>query len=129
MKHILLIAAFGSLGALGRYGISTLAEWCFGKSTDTFAFGTLAANLLGCFLLGGVMEVVLHRESLTGDLRAALGVGFLGAFTTFSTFGLETFNYIEHGRWSLAAINVTANLLLGLLCVWAGVSAARVIGA
>lgn len=124
MRELLLVASFGAVGAASRYGAGVLAQRWLGHG---FAYGTLAVNLLGCFLLGFVMHVVAARESLSTDLRAAIGIGFLGAFTTFSTFGLETFLYIEERRYTLAGVNVAANLLLGLLLVWAGVNLARVV--
>ena len=122
MRELLLIAFFGAFGAASRYGVGLLSQRWLGGG---FAFGTLAVNLVGCFLLGFVMHVVVQRVSLGAVLRAAIGVGFLGAFTTFSTFGLETFEYVQHGRWLLAVANVAANVVLGLLLVWAGVSLAR----
>ena len=122
MRDLLLVASFGAVGAASRYGIGLLTLRLLGQG---FAFGTLTVNLLGCFLLGFVMHVVAQREAVSTDLRAALGIGFLGAFTTFSTFGLETFDYLEKGRFTLAGLNISANVLIGLLLVWAGVSLAR----
>jgi len=122
MRELFLVASFGAAGAASRYGVGLLTQRLWGHG---FAYGTLAVNLLGCFLLGFIMHVVAERELGSADLRAALGVGFLGAFTTFSTFGLETFAYLEERRFALAGANVAVNLLGGLLLVWAGASLAR----
>jgi CrcB protein len=122
MREIALIATFGAAGALARYGTNLLAARLLGTG---FAYGTLTVNLVGCFLIGLLMP--LASESVPNYLqwRAALGVGFLGALTTFSTFGFETFAFIEKQRYDLAAINVCANLIIGLMCVASGVSLGR----
>jgi CrcB protein len=124
MREIALIASFGALGALARYGTSVLAARLLGSG---FAYGTLAVNLIGCFLLGLVVEVFHQQMPTHNAWRAALGVGFLGALTTFSTFGVETFAFIEKQRYAAAALNVGTNLIIGLLCVWAGVALGRMI--
>ena len=124
MREIALIATFGALGALARYGTSVLAARLLG---DGFAFGTLAVNLVGCFLIGLLMQVANENVPNHVQWRAALGVGFLGALTTFSTFGMETFALLERQRFALAALNVGTNLIVGLLCVWAGVTLGRMV--
>ena len=126
MREIALIATFGALGALARYGTNVLAARLLG---DGFAFGTLAVNVVGCFLLGLVVAVANQQVPNHALWRAALGVGFLGALTTFSTFGFETFVFLEKQRYALAALNISANLLIGLLCVWAGMALGRAISA
>ena len=92
---------------------------------DRFAFATLAVNVLGCFLLAALVHVSTVTAFVSSDLRIGLAVGFLGAFTTFSTFGYETMKYVEDGVWLLAAGNVAANLVLGLAAVWGGFAVAR----
>ncbi|HPF70830.1 MAG TPA: CrcB family protein, partial [Candidatus Krumholzibacteria bacterium] len=92
---------------------------------DRFAFGTLAVNVLGCLLLGALLEAERHTPLVTPPLRLLLAVGFLGAFTTFSTFGWETFRYLQDGATQLALANVSANLVLGLGAVWSGWGLAR----
>ena len=124
MRDLLLVACFGAAGAASRYGVGLLSQYLLGHR---FAYGTLAVNLLGCLLLGFLMHVVAGREAASAGIRTALGIGFLGAFTTFSTFGLETFAFIEERRYAVAGLNVALNVVLGLLLVWAGVSLARAI--
>ena len=122
MREVLLVASFGAIGAASRYGIGAATQRMWGQG---FAYGTLTVNLLGCLLLGFLMHLAMEREATSVDLRAALGVGFLGAFTTFSTFGLETFAFLEERRFMAAGCNVALNVVCGLLLVWAGASLAR----
>ena len=122
MREVLLVATFGAFGAAGRYGVGLATQKLWGQG---FPFGTLCVNLLGCLLLGFLMHIAVEREATSTDLRAALGIGFLGAFTTFSTFGLETFAFLEKRQLAMAGLNVVINVILGLLLVWAGVALAR----
>ncbi|MBL7214358.1 MAG: fluoride efflux transporter CrcB [Phycisphaerae bacterium] len=116
------IAAAGALGALSRWGISLAGYRLFGTG---FAWGTLIANVLGCFLLGFLMHLCLVSDKISDTLRMAITVGFWGALTTFSTFSYETVNYIEDGSWTLAMANIAANLLIGLAATLAGLALAR----
>ena len=118
-----LLAAFGALGAICRYAVSGwMAQW-WGTG---FPYGTLVVNVVGCFLLGVVVHLGLATTGvLSGTTRTVVGIGFLGSFTTFSTFGYETIRYLEEGARLLAFANVAANLLLGLAAVWAGLALAR----
>jgi CrcB protein len=124
-RHLLLIAWIGlcgALGALARYGVGlTVLRWL----GEGFAFGTLVVNVIGCFLLAFLVHVSTATDLVSEDVRLALGVGLLGAFTTFSTFGFETMMFLEDGDWHLAAGNVAANVVLGLAAVWAGLALAR----
>lgn len=122
MQSLMLVGMAGAAGAVARYGVSLLAVRLLG---ERFAFGTLMVNVLGCLLLGALLEAERHTPLVTHPLRLLLAVGFLGAFTTFSTFGWETFRYLQDGAANLAVLNVAANLVLGLLAVWAGWGLAR----
>jgi CrcB protein len=122
LNELVALALAGALGTLGRY---TLSGWAYRVMGEGFAFGTLTVNVVGCFLLGLLMHVGLATDLLPRTLRFAATVGFLGAFTTYSTFGYETMRYLEDGAWMLAAANVGANLALGLFATWAGLTAAR----
>ncbi len=122
MREIVLIAGAGALGSLARYGLNGAATRILGKG---FPYGTLAANLIGCFLLGLLMELALGSDWISRELRLALGVGFFGAFTTFSTFGVETMRLLEAGAWPQVAVNVVANVVLGLALAWSGFVLAR----
>ncbi|TFH21902.1 MAG: fluoride efflux transporter CrcB [Myxococcales bacterium] len=124
MSEILALAAAGALGAVGRYLVSGWAYRVFGEG---FAFGTLVVNVIGCFALALFMHAALATDAIPRTLRLAVAVGFLGAFTTFSTFGYETVRYLQDGDLRLAAANVAANVVVCLLATWAGFAAGRVL--
>lgn len=116
------IAVGGAIGALARYGMSGAIYAAMGARLP---WGTLFVNLLGCFLLGALMEISRLSAWVSPDTRLAIGIGFLGSFTTFSTFGVETFRAIEAGSWSAAVWNVLLNVVGGLFFVILGVGLAR----
>lgn len=118
-----LVAAGGALGAVARFVVARGADIL----VDTrFPLGTFVINIVGSFLLGVLGTLVADRVVPNGDaLRLALGVGFLGAFTTYSTFEFETHALLEDGLWLIALVNMFASLFLGLLAVRAGIVAAR----
>lgn len=124
MQTVLLVGAAGAVGAVSRYGVGILAERNLGSH---FAFGTLLVNVIGCLLLGFLLEVERNTTLITHPLRLVFAVGFLGAFTTFSAFGYETVRYLQAGSGLLAVANVAANLLLGFGGVWVGWLVARVL--
>ena len=92
----LAIGLAGALGALARYGLS---GWVHRFAGPDFPAGTLAVNLAGCFVLGLLTELARHVGWVSPEVRVWVGIGFLGAFTTFSTFGVETFRAAEAGDW------------------------------
>ena len=122
MRDLLLIAIGGALGALLRYGASIGSRHVFGAG---FPYGTLLVNGIGCFAIGFLAHLSLQDDLLPEWLRPGLAVGFLGALTTFSTFGFETIAHFEKGEPLLAAANVVSNLILGLAAVCAGLWVAR----
>ncbi len=117
MIRLLAIAGAGALGALARYGLSGLVQrW----SGSNFPAGTLTVNLVGCFLLGLLATLAAERWTLSPTSRAAVLIGFLGAFTTFSTFSWETLALLRGGDVPRALLNVAASLGLGLVAAWGG---------
>lgn len=122
MLQILLIAVAGAIGALCRWGVSRLSTVLLGGN---FAWGTLIANIVGCFFLGFLMHFGLVSDKLSATVRTALAIGFLGALTTFSTFSYETVLYIEDGNWTAAATNISLNLVIGLAATFGGLALAR----
>lgn len=122
MIKILAIAAGGAFGALLRYGASNGVHNLLGRS---FPYGTLFVNVLGSLVMGFLYIYLLERSSLGLEWRAALQVGLLGAFTTFSTFSIETMLLLENGEPQKALINVLASVGLCLLAVWIGVVMGR----
>ena len=122
MREILLLAFAGALGTLGRYGLS---GWAYRLMGERFPYGTLAVNITGCLLIGFVMQTGLVTEIIPRTYRFVITMGFLGAFTTFSTFSYETLRYVENGAWLFAIANAALNLVLGLSATWAGFAAAN----
>jgi CrcB protein len=125
----MLVAVGGSLGALSRYAVGLAAARIAGSG---FPWGTLAVNVIGCFLMGIVMEWILDLEShkeLTAEAtrrlafwRQGVAIGFLGGLTTFSSFGADTLRELHAGQVSVGLGNIAANVLLSLAAVWAGMS-------
>jgi CrcB protein len=112
----------GFCGSVLRYFLSGLVhEW---TGRDDFPVGTIAVNVLGCFVMGVVSFIVEVRGAFSPEVRAFIIVGILGGFTTFSAFGNETLNLCREGESFLALVNVLAQVLLGLGAVWLG----RVLG-
>ena len=118
MLELLSIAFFGALGALLRFGTNIWAGRLIGTG---FPYGTLIVNLIGCAALGFLMELALAPKGMPRALRTGLTVGFLGALTTFSTFGFETVSLIRQGALLEAVLNVALNVVVGLLAVALGI--------
>lgn len=116
MVKLALIALGGALGALARHTISDLTYRVTGSG---FPWGTLAVNLSGCLVIG-FLWAAAERAPLPGHGSSLVFVGFLGAYTTFSTFGIETLNLLRNGDTVLALANVAASNLGGLVIVWVG---------
>ena len=129
MREVMLVAVGGSLGAVARYAVGLAAARLAGSG---FPWGTLSVNVVGCFLMGIVMEWILDLESqreLTAAITRQLGfckhgvaIGFLGGLTTFSSFGADTLRELHAGQVSVGLGNIAANVLLSLAAVWAGMS-------
>jgi CrcB protein len=117
MFKLFIIGCGGFVGAIARYGIS---GWVQNWSGERFPAGTLAVNVLGCFLLGALMALVHERQQVGDSMRAFVGVGLLGAFTTFSTFGHETVELLQDARWWLGGAYVAGNVVIGLAAVLLG---------
>ena len=122
MLQILSIAGGGALGALGRFWMSTGVYRLVGRD---FPWGTLAVNVLGSFLMGLLLVLFIERLAVGPEVRAAALVGFLGAFTTFSTFSVETLVLIEDGYLARAFLNMWVSVLVCLLACWAGFALGR----
>ena len=126
MTKLLMIGACGAAGAVCRYATGLI---CLRLLGGGFAFGTLTVNVVGCFLLGLAMQLMQSETiHVSNTMHLAITAGFLGALTTFSTFGYETLHHAMQGEWGLAGLNIAANLALGLLAVGGGIGAARLIG-
>lgn len=122
MGKLLLIGLAGLAGTLSRYWLSGVVARRYG---ETFPLGTLAVNLVGCFLAGLLFYLLQERYLVNQTVRTVVLIGFLGGFTTFSSFGLQTFTLLQDGEFGFAALNVVASNLVGLLLVWAGYTLAK----
>lgn len=128
MNHLtvtLLAVAFGgALGALGRYGLSNYFNAVF-QVHHTVHIGTMLVNIIGSFAMGLVYIYILDRESLNPHMRSVLMVGFLGAFTTFSSFSLEAINFFEQGHPAMALAYVVGSVVLCISAAWLAIYIAR----
>lgn len=121
--QILAIAGGGALGALGRFWVSSGVYRLLGRELP---WGTLIVNILGSFLMGLLFVLFIERSTAgSEELRAAVLVGFLGAFTTFSTFSLETLALIEEGYLGRAFVNTGLSVSVCLAACWAGLLLGR----
>jgi CrcB protein len=121
MRTVVAVALAGALGALARWGVGA---W-FGHRFPSFPWGTLVINVSGSFVLGVLFAVLVERNTGSATMRVALMTGLLGAYTTFSTFSLETFRLFEDGATGSALANIGLSVCLGLLGVWLGITAGR----
>lgn len=124
MQRWILIGLAGFAGTLLRYGLS---GWIARRFGETFPLGTLIVNLVGCFLAGLLFYLMFDRYLINQTVRIVLIIGLLGGFTTFSSFGLQTFTLLRDGEMGLALLNIAASNLGGLLMVWVGYSLARIL--
>ncbi len=122
MKMILFIAFGGAVGAVLRYGASLGAYSLLGRG---FPYGTLFVNVTGSLLMGLLSIMMLERFNIGPEWRAAVLVGLLGSFTTFSTFSIETLNLLEQGDMTRAFANIALSVIVCLAAVWIGISLGR----
>ena len=123
MLHLIAIAIGGALGALGRYWVSGLLNNAQGR----LPLGTLTCNVGGSLLMGVLFVLVLEKARLSPELRPLLMVGFLGAFTTFSTFALESVVMLQEGHVMSALIYVSLSVILCLAALYVGMSLTRLL--
>jgi CrcB protein len=124
MSNLIFIALGGAGGALARYGLFVLVH---GEDPVRFPWATLGVNALGSFAIGIAYVLIVERGMLHPDWRHIAMIGFLGAFTTFSTFSLEALALFETGRSLLALAYVAVSVATCLLAVWCGVTLVRAI--
>lgn len=125
MLNLFAIALGAAIGANLRYGLSTWAAQHLGT---TWPYGTFLVNVLGCLIIGILLSLLASRLSLSEPLRLFLVTGLLGGFTTFSTFGYESFTLITRGDWLGAGLYVGGSLIAGLAAVFLGAGIVRLLG-
>ena len=122
MTKTILIGVAGLIGTLLRYWLSGFVTR---QSGETFPWGTLAVNVVGCLIAGAVFYLAEERAFFDPTLRTVILIGLLGGFTTFSSYGLQTFTLLRDGAFGLATLNLVISNVLGVLMVWAGYALAR----
>ncbi|MBI5493089.1 MAG: CrcB family protein [Deltaproteobacteria bacterium] len=119
---IIWIALAGVLGTLGRYWVGGLVQRAYG---GVFPWGTYAVNMAGCFLFGFVWTMAEERLIISGEARSIILIGFMGAFTTFSTFIFETDRLLKDSQWALAAGNIALQNVSGVAFLMLGIALSR----
>lgn len=125
MMNILLVGTGGFIGSVFRYLCGRTVHSLLQRYYPWFPYGTLAVNIVGCFLIGFLSGLAEYRHLFTQESRLFLFVGFLGGFTTFSSFGYETFVLARDVQFSAAFANIALQVIIGLGAVWTGNTLAR----
>ena len=124
MGAVLFVGLGGFVGAIARYLVDVRVTTFAGAG---FPWGTLVVNVVGSFFVGLLFALVVERAAFPADLRGPLMIGFVGSFTTFSTFALESWRMIEDGFWAGGLANIGASVIVGLAAVVGGVALGRAI--
>jgi len=117
-----MLAVGGAFGAIARYKVAAMVQ---ARVPVGFPYGTFLVNVSGCLIMGFVTALLTDRLVVHPNWRYLIPIGFIGAYTTFSTFELETFRAVSEGAWPIAAANVIGSCVAGYLALWAGFVAAR----
>ncbi len=121
LKYFAIVLG-GSLGALARYGVGS---WVMSRLGTKFWYGTFIINMTACLLIGFSLTYLGRRQDLSPFWRFLVPVGFVGAYSTFSTFEWELFTGLQNSSYLLSAVYIVASIILGLGSVWAGVALGR----
>ncbi len=122
MSIYIALALAGAVGAISRYWVlRTTYSWL----GDNFPYGTLMVNVSGSLVMGFLTVLLVHRFNVSQEIRLALLVGFLGSFTTFSTFSMDTVHWIENGAVLKARVYVLLSVVACVLGAWGGLISAR----
>lgn len=120
--QVVLVAIGGAIGAAARYIIS---NWAANKMGTAFPYGTMVVNIGGCFIIGLFMTLATDRYIIQSHWRMLIAVGFLGGFTTFSSFSYETVMLMRNTGLFFGIENIFVNLIFGMAATWAGILIAR----
>ena len=121
-QRMLWLAAMGSLGTVCRYWVDMLVTTRFGTK---FPWGILVVNAAGCFIFGLVYSIAEHRLPASEEARLIILTGFVGAFTTYSTFAFQTAWLLRDAQWLLAGVNIVSQIALGLVGIFLGIALGR----
>ena len=119
---LIAIALGGAAGSVLRFWLSTVIQTRFAAN---FPLGTLSVNAIGALLIGLLLVIIQQRFQGNEILRGLIIIGFLGGFTTFSTFSLETLQLLHSGFWHKALLNIVSSILVCLLAAWVGMAVGR----
>lgn len=119
---LVLIAIGGAAGAVSRYVVDT---WVSERAASSFPWGTFVVNVSGSFVLGALFALAIERNVLPADIRLPVLVGFVGAFTTFSTLMLESWRLVEGGATLLALANLVGSVVVGMVALVLGLAVGR----
>jgi len=122
MNKYLMVGIGGFLGAIARFWIG---GYISNRMGTKFPYGTFFINCSGSFLIGLIITVLAEKTHWNANWRYLIPVGFIGAYTTFSTFEYEIFRSLEDGEWMIAGLNIGLSVIVGFACVWLGVIAGR----
>lgn len=124
LTKILMLAVAGALGTLARFGVSTLTQKLFGSA---FPWGTLTVNMLGCLFFGFVWSLTESQLVIAGEFRFFILAGFMGAFTTFSTFAFESAQMAQTHHWPFLLINLAVQNIVGIVLILLGLKLGRLL--
>lgn len=125
MLNLLLAGLGGLIGSMMRY---LLNNWIYHLSDyPEFPYGVMVINIIGCLFIGFLSGLAETREAFTPEVRIFLFIGILGGFTTFSSFGYDTFGLLRDGQFFYAILNILGQVFLGLIAVWGGYTLSRLL--
>jgi fluoride exporter len=124
LQRYLFIMIGGALGSAARFWVNTTVA---GRMGTRFPFGTLVVNITACFIIGLSLEILNHHADLSPSWRFLVPIGFVGAYSTFSTFEWEIFSNLSHGTFWIAILYVVVSLVAGLIAVALGVALAKTV--
>ena len=125
MLKLAMVGLGGAMGAISRYLVYEGALiWA---KNAWLPLGTITVNISGCFIIGLLGGLAETKDIFSPEMRALIFIGFLGGFTTFSTFGFETFNFIRSGQPGMALANTILQVTAGLVAVWVGLSLSKLL--